>query len=250
MSDAAAASKNKKSEFFYGGYRDLEYNLLTSNAQFMDPPVPQTVNGVPDAYSKQFFDDFGPGSANVTYFTAPPFAGSDIVMVANSICGSTCSIFSSYLYQKHGVRSAVFGGRSGATGGQFDGGVKGSEVTSYAEMLYELRINNLSSDAAAPQPLPVRASLTMNFRNAIPYVDQQDGILEYVYEPATKKVSFLFSFPLVHRYTSLARVYAHGRVKHPGLTLLHVPQYSFTKQTYNNPQAVWEFVAGEFFGNN
>lgn len=188
-SDREAAAKNYNSEYFYGNYRDLNYQLLTSNSQFMDPPVPQVVNGVADAYSKQFFDDFGDSSANVTKFTSPPFAGSDIVMVANSICASTCSVFSSYLYQKHGVRSAVFGPPSGAIVGQFDGGVKGSEVTSYAEMLYELGQANLTADPAAIQPLPIQLGFTMNFRNAIPYTDKQDGILEYVYEPDTRKVS-------------------------------------------------------------
>lgn len=189
LSDAAAATQQIQSEYYYRNYRDLDYNLLASNAQFMDPPVSQVVNGVRDAYSQQFFDDFGNGSASVTNFTAPPFAPKDIVLVANSICASTCSIFSSYLYQKHGVRSAVFGSYSGSLGGQFDGGVKGSEVSNYDEILYELDLNGLADDPVAPQPMPIELSFTFNFRNAIPYIDKQDGILEYVYEPATKKVS-------------------------------------------------------------
>jgi hypothetical protein len=101
-----------------------DYELFQNNSQFLDPPVPQVVNGVQDAYSKQFLDDFGDSSADVTNFTTPPFAGEDYVFVANSICASTCSIFSSYLFQKHGVRSAVFGGTPSATVSQFDGGVK------------------------------------------------------------------------------------------------------------------------------
>lgn len=89
------------------------------------------------------------------------------------------------------MRSAVFGSYTGALGGQFDGGVKGSEVSNYDEILYELEINGLANDTAAPQTMPIELSFTFNFRNAIPYIDLQDGILEYVYEPATKKVSFL-----------------------------------------------------------
>jgi len=53
----------------------------------------------------------------------------------------------------------------------------------------------------------------MNFRNAIPYIDQQDGILEYVFEQDTKK-------------------------------------YQFTHDQWNQPQKVWEFVAEEFFGQD
>ncbi|KAJ7160608.1 hypothetical protein C8R43DRAFT_993412 [Mycena crocata] len=208
---AAATAQDGNSEYFYGFYRDLEYNVLTNNTQFMDPPVPQKINGVADAYSQPFFDDFG-FPADVTNFTTAPFPdGLDIVLVANSICASTCSIFSSFLHQKHGIRSAVFGGTPASTESQFDGGVKGSEVTEFDSVLAELELAGLSDDPAAPQPFPVSASLSLNFRNAIPYEDKQFGILEYVWGAGTKK-------------------------------------YQFTKEMFNKPQLVWEFVAEEFFG--
>ncbi|KAJ6465196.1 hypothetical protein C8R47DRAFT_1155284 [Mycena vitilis] len=211
-SDVAAASGSGESEYTFSFYRDLNYVLLQNNSQFMDPPVPQVVNGVKDAYSKQFLDDFGDNSSAVTNFTVPPFNGTDMVFVANSICASTCSIFSSYLFQKHGVRSAVFGGTPSSTLSQFDGGVKGSEVTNYDSVIAELELAGLQDDPAAPQPFPISADFTMNFRNAIPYIDKQDGILEYVFEADTKK-------------------------------------YQFTHDQFNQPQKIWEFVAGEFFGD-
>ncbi|KAJ7586242.1 hypothetical protein C8J56DRAFT_1165768 [Mycena floridula] len=197
-SDAAAATADQNSEYYFGFYRDLNYTLLTSNAQFLDPPVPQTVNGVADAYSQNL--------------RTPPFAGEDYVFVANGICASTCSIFSSYLFQKHGVRSAVFGGTPSAKVAQFDGGVKGSEVTDFDTILFELELAGLQDDPAAPQPFPIAASLTYNYRNAIPYIDQQDGILEFVYEADTQK-------------------------------------FQFTPEIFNRPQAVWEYTAEQFFGN-
>jgi hypothetical protein len=190
----------------------LNYTLLTSNTQFADPPVPTTINGVADAYTQPFFDDFGAAS-DVTNATAPAFDGLDYVIVANSICASTCSVFSSYLFQKHGVRSAVFGGTPSATTSQFDGGVKGSEVTDFSSVLGELQLAGLSDAEGAPQPFPINADLSLNFRNAIPYVDQEDGILEYVWEAGTKK-------------------------------------YQFTKELFNKPQEIWEFVAEEFFGQD
>ncbi|KAF7309369.1 hypothetical protein MIND_00307600 [Mycena indigotica] len=211
QSAVAAQTENFNSEYLFEFYRDLEYNLLKNNSQFMDPPVPQVVNGVKDAYSKQFFDDFGEGSSSVTSFTEPPFSGQDFVIVSNGICASTCSIFSSYLYQKHGVRSAVFGGTPAAIISQFDGGIKGSEVTDYDSILFELETLGLQNDPAAPQPLPIQVSFSLNFRNAIPYIDKQNGILEYVYEPATKK-------------------------------------YQFTVDQFNRPQKIWEFVADQFWG--
>ncbi|KAF7314960.1 hypothetical protein MIND_00010000 [Mycena indigotica] len=211
QSDVAAQTENLNSEYLFEFYRDLEYVLLQNNSQFMDPPVPQVVNGVRDAFSKQFLDDFGDNSSGVTNFTEPPFEGKDYVMVANSICASTCSVFSSYMFQKHGVRSAVFGGTPDSSLSQFDGGVKGSEVTDYDSILFELETLGLQDDPAAPQPLPIEVSFSMNFRNAIPFIDKQDGILEYVFEPDTKK-------------------------------------FQFTFDQFNRPQKVWEFVAEQFWG--
>ncbi|KAJ7147660.1 hypothetical protein C8R43DRAFT_1010339 [Mycena crocata] len=209
----AAATNDQSSEYNFRFYRDLNYVLLQNNSQFLDPPVPQVINGIKDAYSQQFLDDFGTASSDVTNFTTPPFEGKDYVFVANSICASTCSVFSSYLFQKHGVRSAVFGGTPSSTVSQFDGGVKGSEVTEFDSVLFELELAGLQDDPAAPQPFPVQASLSMNFRNAIPYVDKEDGILEYVWEQDTKK-------------------------------------YQFTHEQFNRPQKIWEFVAEEFFGQD
>ncbi|KAJ7777138.1 hypothetical protein B0H16DRAFT_1301503, partial [Mycena metata] len=214
QSMVAAMKNDSNSEYFYGNYMNESYMRLTSNEQFMNPPVAQTINGVQDSYSHPFLDNFGNNSAALTNFTAPPFAGKDYVLVSNGICASTCSIFSSYLFQKHGVRSAVFGGTPNSTVAQFDGGVKGSEVTDLDDIVFELQSAELKNDTAAPQPLPVASSLSVNFRNAIPYyILKEDGILEYVWEQGTKK-------------------------------------YQFTHDQYNSPQKIWEFVAEEFFGDN
>ncbi|KAJ6568432.1 hypothetical protein DFH09DRAFT_1467450 [Mycena vulgaris] len=179
-----------------------------------------SIHGAACAASRQrrqgctFAHDFGAGSSDVTNFTTPPFEGKDYVFIANSICASTCSVFSSYLFQKHGVRSAVFGGTPSSTVSQFDGGVKGSEITDFDSVLFELELAGLEDDPAAPQPFPVEASFSMNFRNAIPYIDKRDGILEYVFEQNTKK-------------------------------------YQFTHEQFNKPQKIWwEFVAEEFFGQD
>ncbi|KAJ7483449.1 hypothetical protein FB451DRAFT_1555414 [Mycena latifolia] len=213
QSDNIAATNQTGSEYLFSNYRDLNYVSLKNNSQFLDPPVPQVVNGVQDAYSKPFFDNFGPGSSSLTNFTAPPFEGKDYVLVANSICGSTCSIFSSFLFQKHGLRSAVFGGTPSSSVSQFDGGVKSSEVIDFESILFELELAGLQDDPAAPQPFPIEATFTVNFRNVISYIDKQDGILEYVWEQGMKK-------------------------------------YQFTHDQFNQPQKIWEFVAEEFFGQN
>ncbi|KAJ6529221.1 hypothetical protein B0H19DRAFT_1333099 [Mycena capillaripes] len=204
---SVAAAAGAGGECFYGFYRDvrlsaislifsrfpfrtgtaqLNYTTLTSNTQFMDPPVPQIINGIADAFSHPFFDNSGT-AADTTNFTAPPFSDLDLVIVANSVCASTCSIFSSYLYEKHGVRSAVFGGTPAATASdsQFDGGVKGSEVTFFESVLLELRLTGLADAPSAPRAFPINTELSMNFRNA-----NQDEILDYVWEEGTRKYQF------------------------------------------------------------
>ncbi|KAJ6529630.1 hypothetical protein B0H19DRAFT_1332693 [Mycena capillaripes] len=183
---AEATSQNPTSEYFYGLYRDLNYNLFKNNSQFMETPIPQTINGIADAFSHPFFDDFGTAS-DLTNFTAPPFDAVDLVMISNGVCASTCSIFSSYLFQKHNVRSAVFSGPPTAATAQFDAGVKGSEITDQASMLVELELAGLADAPGSPQPFPIRASLSLNFRHVFPYVDAEDGIFEFVWEQATKK---------------------------------------------------------------
>ncbi|KAJ6580829.1 hypothetical protein B0H19DRAFT_1251115 [Mycena capillaripes] len=213
QSAAAATTNDTDSEYFYGNYRSKKYTPLTSNEQFMDPPVPQSINGLADACSHPFLNDFGNSSAALTNFTVPPFTANDYVIVSNGICASTCSIFSSYLFQKHDIRSAVFGGTPNSTASQFDGGIKGSEVTDLDRVVFELENAGLKNDTAAPQPFPISASLSLNFRNALPYIHKQDRIVEYVWEQGTKK-------------------------------------YQFTREQYNSPQKIWEFVAGEFFGSH
>ncbi|KAF7325347.1 hypothetical protein MVEN_02629600 [Mycena venus] len=140
----ATASGTGESQYSYFLYRDLNYTLFQNNSRFMVPAVPQVVNGVKDAYLNQFFDDFGDTSAGVTPFIIPPFEGTDYVFVSNSICASTCFIFSSYLFEKY----------------SFDGGAKDSETTDFYQILAELELAGLQDDLAAPQPFPVAA----NFR--------------------------------------------------------------------------------------
>ncbi|KAF8210996.1 hypothetical protein K438DRAFT_2011416 [Mycena galopus ATCC 62051] len=182
----AAASDDIQSQYLYSNFRDLNYELFTNDSLF-DPPVPQVVNGVSDVFSKHFFDDFGNSSAALTDFDTPPFQAEDYVFVSNGICESTCSIFSSYLFQKHGAQRLPI-------------------------LISELELAGLQDDPAAPQPFPISATFSVNFRNTFSYINKQDGILEYVWEQGTNK-------------------------------------YQFTHDQFNKPQKIWEFVAEEFFGH-
>ncbi|KAJ7858085.1 hypothetical protein B0H14DRAFT_3864562 [Mycena olivaceomarginata] len=198
---AAAASNDQNSEYFYGFLPRcqsafppsiLNYTLLTSNTQFADPPVPTTINGVADAYTQPFFDDFG--------------AASDVTNATRARVRRARLRHRRELHLRLDVLRLLLLPLPEARRA-------GSEVTDFSSVLGELQLAGLSDAEGAPQPFPINADLSLNFRNAIPCVDQEDGILEYVWEAGTKK-------------------------------------YQLTKELFNKPQEIWEFVAEEFFGQD
>ncbi|KAJ6621496.1 hypothetical protein B0H10DRAFT_2188003 [Mycena sp. CBHHK59/15] len=145
----------------------------SSNGIFL--PEQQPVYGSArsnDASSHPFFDDFGTAS-DVTNFTTPPFEGKDYLSLPEA-WGPLCG-----LWWNTGFHDL-----------EFNGGVKGSEITFFGDILFQLEMLNMLDDPAAPRYLPINAQFSINYRNAIPYIDTQDGILEYVWEGATKKYQF------------------------------------------------------------
>ncbi|KAJ7803175.1 hypothetical protein B0H14DRAFT_3487694 [Mycena olivaceomarginata] len=153
-SDVAAASGLLESEYSYFFYRDLNYEPFQNNSQFLDPPVPQIVNGVQDAYSKQFLRQL-----------RRQLRRRDELLPRRQT--TVCAL-----------RSLVE--RPSATVSQFDGGVKGSEITSYDEILFELELAGLDTDPRRAAAVPsLRGVHRGTSGNAIPYIDQKDGILDF-----------------------------------------------------------------------
>ncbi|KAJ6568415.1 hypothetical protein DFH09DRAFT_1313861 [Mycena vulgaris] len=89
-------------------------------------------------------------------------------------------------------------------------GLYTQEVGRFGQRSFYPGASSVTNYTAAAQPLPIRASSSLNFRNAIPYVSKKDGILEYVWEQGTRK-------------------------------------YQLTHDHYNKPRKIWESVAEEFF---
>jgi len=91
---------------------------------------------------------------------------------------------------------------------QFDGGVKGTQVIGYTDVLGELGLwkDFIGNRTDVPGPLPIKGSMSANFRNGLSLTQPKFGILEFTYQEAD-----------VH--------------------------YQYTLDNWRSPQKVWEDVA-------
>ncbi|KAF2647525.1 peptidase S41 family protein-like protein [Lophiostoma macrostomum CBS 122681] len=80
---------------------------------------------------------YGPGGHNST--ATDPFNASDIILLSDGICASTCSLFTELMVQQSGVKTLAIGGRPSTGPMQPVGGTKGSLVV---DSVY---LNQLSS---------------------------------------------------------------------------------------------------------
>ncbi|TFL05000.1 hypothetical protein BDV98DRAFT_281055 [Pterulicium gracile] len=137
----------------------------------------------------------------------PPFPLDQVKIVGNGWCASTCAMFSTLMFEQHGTEIAVFGGRPGQPI-EFKG-MAGNQVLDWIYIDSEVKTAELKNDPLAPPDLLVNGNFRHNWRTAWSTVDKDDPIA-YKSEPPTIR------FP-------------------------------YTKETYNSPQAVWEFAASRLF---
>ncbi|KAH9030512.1 hypothetical protein EDB85DRAFT_1866414 [Lactarius pseudohatsudake] len=180
---------------------DFDYN---------DPSVPYTINGRDDPTSQRF-EDICP-TLNVTIPKAPPFDLNQIAIIGNGFCASTCSLFTTLMFERHQTKIAVFGGNPSQSI-QYKGTVKltfafaamaGNQVLEWFDLDTEIKTAGLKNDPLAPPDLLVNGDMRVNWRSAYSFSDENVPIA-YVSEQ---------------------------------------PQYRFpyTAETYNNPQKVWLFA--------
>ncbi|KAF2084680.1 hypothetical protein K490DRAFT_48525 [Saccharata proteae CBS 121410] len=72
------------------------------------------------------------GYGSRSNYTTQPFEASNIVIVYDGYCASTCTIFSELMRQQAGVKTIAMGGRANYDNIQAVGGVKGSNNFAYA----------------------------------------------------------------------------------------------------------------------
>ncbi|KAI0028059.1 hypothetical protein K488DRAFT_59656 [Vararia minispora EC-137] len=139
----------------------------------------------------------------------PPFDLSKVKIVGNANCASTCALFSSSMFERHNTTFAIFGGKPGES--IQVKGMAGNQVLEWADLDTEIKTAGLTNDPLAPPDLLVNGNMRVNWRTAWSFTDPNTPIA-YVNEPAQLR------FP-------------------------------YTKETYNNPLALWQFAEKIFFGS-
>ncbi|KAI0058369.1 hypothetical protein BV25DRAFT_1287154 [Artomyces pyxidatus] len=186
-------------------YAFLNNTILPADFDYVSPAVTVTINGQPDPTSRRFHDVC---SFSVPIPDYPPFNLSNVAIVNNGNCASTCAMFSTLMNERHNTTIAVFGGKPGENV-EFKG-MAGNQVLEWTDLDSEIKTAGLKDDPLAPPDLLVSANMRHNWRTAYSYLDESEPIA-YVSE----------------------------------LPKLRFP---YTLDTYNNPQNVWIFTAQQIFG--
>ncbi|KAK2630058.1 hypothetical protein QTJ16_000878 [Diplocarpon rosae] len=144
-------------------------------------------------------DTFGIGTDVTGYgsrknFTQP-FEASNIIMLLDGYCASTCTLFTEFMRTQAGVRSVAMGGRPQPGPIQGVGGVKGAQILDWSN-IFDAAQSALKSNATSPAQVTVlnklaaypinRASSTgINVRDNILPANLGDGLpAQFVREEA------------------------------------------------------------------
>ncbi|EPQ51893.1 hypothetical protein GLOTRDRAFT_47956 [Gloeophyllum trabeum ATCC 11539] len=188
---------------------------------YNDPSVSLFINGQQDADSQRFHDLCTP--YNVDLPENPPFdlRYAPFLHPVNGNCASTCSMFSTSMFERHGTKIAVFGGKPGEI--MEYKGMAGNQVLEWSDIDTEIKTAGLKNDPLAPPDLLVSGDFRHNWRTAWSYFDESRPIA-YVSEPAPCKLCS-------------ARAELDG-----SLITIALDRYPYTKDTYMNPQNLWTFA--------
>ncbi|KAJ8083189.1 hypothetical protein PM082_009058 [Marasmius tenuissimus] len=206
---ADIALGNNATLTFYSGdnWAFLNGTQMPSSYDYLDPTQPFTINGVSDPTSQRFHDTCEL-SFSQTVPDEPPFDPSNIAIVGNGNCASTCAMFSTLMNERLETKIAVFGGRPGQSI-EFKG-MAGNQVLEWADLDTEIKTAGLKNDPLAPPDLLVSANMRHNWRTAWSWLDENKPIA-YLSEPPKFR-------------------------------------FAYTHDTYNNPQNLWVFSASQLLG--
>ncbi|KAH9955472.1 hypothetical protein BC827DRAFT_1271685 [Russula dissimulans] len=136
---------------------------------------------------------------NVTIPSDPPVDLNRIAIIGNGNCASTCAYFTTLMFELHNTTIATFGGHPDLPI-EFKG-MAGNQVLEWADLDSEIKTAGLKNDPLAPPDLLVDANMRHNWRTAYSFFDENTPIAYRSEQP-------------------------HYR-------------FAYTKETYNNPQALW-----------
>ncbi|KAI8891356.1 hypothetical protein K501DRAFT_265219 [Backusella circina FSU 941] len=101
---------------------------------------------------------------NITLYENKMWKASDMMILSDGRCGSTCAILASRLHLSHGVSTMSVGGIKGnrMQYSSFPGG----ESDTLSGFLLDLKTLGMENDKDAPYPFPEKAELTWTFRES------------------------------------------------------------------------------------
>ncbi|KAI9513403.1 hypothetical protein F5148DRAFT_3736 [Russula earlei] len=187
--------------FLNGTHMPLDFD-------YYDPTLPYVINGQQDPTSQRFTDFCPDVQVPGPIPPDPPFDLSNVVIVGNGNCASTCAIFTTLMFERHQTKIVTFGGHPDQSI-EYKG-MAGTQVLEWVALDTEIKTTGLKDDPLAPPDLLVNAGMRYNSRSAYSFFDENLPIA-YVSEPPQ------FRFP-------------------------------YTAETYNNPEKVWTFVENQIFG--
>jgi hypothetical protein len=142
----------KQIELGVGGYywpsnwAYLNDTIYPDNYDYIDPSLPFVVNGRYDPTSQRFHDVCTPFDVDVP--ADPPFKLSNVAIVGNGNCASTCALFTTLMFEKHGTKIAIFGGKPGE---QLEyKGMAGNQVLEWADLASEIKTADLENVRLSP----------------------------------------------------------------------------------------------------
>ncbi|KAK7683463.1 hypothetical protein QCA50_013296 [Cerrena zonata] len=192
-------------------YAPASWAFLNDTVQSVDynynnPSLPFTVNGVEDPTSQRFHETCS-NDFVVDIPEQPPFDLSNVAIVGNGNCASTCALFSTLMFERHQTKIAIFGGKPGEKI-EFKG-MAGNQVLEWADLDSEIKTAEVKNDVLAPPDLLVSGNMRVNWRTAWSYLDENVPI-----------------------------AYLSGQPQF---------QFAYTRDTYNDPQNLWTFAASKLF---
>ncbi|KAI0763881.1 hypothetical protein BC629DRAFT_967496 [Irpex lacteus] len=186
----------------------LNNTQMPASHNYITPSVAFRVNGtgVTDQTSQRFLDTCDEGFS-VQPPATPPFNLSNVAIVSNGNCASTCAMFSTLMFERHQTKIAIFGGKPGEKV-QYKG-MAGNQVLEWADLDSEIKTAGVKSDPLAPPDLLVDSNMRHNWRIAWSFFNEENPI-EYQSE-------------------------------------LPQFRFAYTNDTYNNPQKLWLFSEQQLF---
>eukprot|EP01105_Mastigella_eilhardi_P025820 TRINITY_DN7165_c0_g1_i1.p1 TRINITY_DN7165_c0_g1~~TRINITY_DN7165_c0_g1_i1.p1 ORF type:complete len:647 (-),score=174.65 TRINITY_DN7165_c0_g1_i1:698-2356(-) len=159
------------------------------STSWLVPGIQHVRGGVLGNYSNLFRDgcdiyfDVMPNPVNVHY------RPSQVRVLSNGFCGSTCAVFSRHLQEFDGVKTVAVGGVQQMTMGIST--TPGGQVIDVAEAVSMIEELGQASNPLSPQDFITTATMRFTLREIYPWNrDDTEVPIEYFYEPATYHIPY------------------------------------------------------------